>query len=130
MQNSGVHKSMMPLKEEPKRQNVKNQAKVRPDDVFLNTHDHGDTAQVCGAVLCSNTSDLTDSRSQTPHRARALSDHYYKPPTGKGIPASERDLGDRSPSHELYEEPTTTHTGLDGGRLADIVVRLQRVNFL
>ena len=108
MQNS-AHKSMMPLKEEPKRQYVKNQAEVRPDDVFLNTHDHGDTAQVCGAVLCSNTSDVTDSRPQTLHRARALSDHYYKPPTGKGIPASERDLGDRSPSHKIAESPTTTH---------------------
>ena len=107
MQNS-AHKSMMPLKEEPKRQNVKNQAEVRPDDVFLNTHDHGDTAQVCGTVLCSNTSDVTDSRPQTLHRARALSDHYYKPPTGIGASALEGNQLDRSPSHELYEEPTTT----------------------
>ena len=108
MQNSAVHKSMMPLKEEPKRQNVKIQAEVRPDDVFLNTQDHGDTAQVCGAVLCSNTSDPTDSRSQTPFRARALSDPHDKPLTGMGASALEGNQLDRSPSHELYEEPTTT----------------------
>ena len=113
MQNA-VHLPMMPLKEEPKRQNVKIQAEVRPDDVFLNTQDHGDTAQVCGTVLCSNTSDPMDSRPQTPCWTRALSDHHNKPSTDKGIPASERNLSDRSPSHKIAEKPTTTAPSASG----------------
>ena len=100
--------TIVPLMEETMSQIVKTQAEVRPDDVSFDTRDHGDTAQVCGAVLCSKIFDPTNSRPLTPTRARALSDHHNKPSTDKGIPASERNLSDRSPSHKIAEKPTTT----------------------
>ena len=101
---------IVPLMEESMSKNVKTQAEVQPDDVFLNTCDHGDTAQVCGAVLFSKINDPTDSRSHSPIRIRALSDQFYKPSTDQGVSASERVICDRSPSHKISESPTTTPT--------------------
>ena len=100
--------TIVPLMEETMSQIVKTQAEVRPDDVSFDTRDHGDTAQVCGAVLFNKINDPTDSRSHSPIRTRALSDQLYKPSTDQGISASERVICDRSPSHKISESPTTT----------------------
>ena len=99
---------IVPFMEESMTKIVKTQAELQPDDAFLNACDHGDTAQVCGAVLFSKINDPTDSRSHSPIRTRALSDQVYKPSTDQGISASERVICDRSPSHKISESPTTT----------------------